>query len=335
MKFLFFLLTFLTSSVLVFAQTVVSNKEWVENSGKVTTTIDQVNQNSGEGNLYRPIIELRYETPTEGSGNEGGNGPENFGREYDYYGIRNNRSTLQIVYGGQNGNYPHVLASFFSGGGMSVDGISSTGGNTFWNLSIFEDDIWAKNIKIGFGSNPLVQQYDFTVGLESQFTNLVYLEDLVHFEDRVWVKPNGKIGIGTASAPGTNDPGLRVDSESKFSGEVSFLNKVKLGATSISSPSPHDDYLISVDGKIVAREVIVTQLNWADYVFEENYNLMPLDEVEKFIQNNGHLPGVPDSKEVETNGISIGETNQLLLEKIEELTLYIIELEKKVSLANN
>ncbi|MDQ3290013.1 MAG: TMF family protein, partial [Bacteroidota bacterium] len=68
---------------------------------------------------------------------------------------------------------------------------------------------------------------------------------------------------------------------------------------------------------------------WCDYVFEEGYNLMPLYEVEKYINTNKHLPDVPSAAEVEKNGIEVGEMNATLLRKIEELTLHMIELKKE------
>ena len=60
--------------------------------------------------------------------------------------------------------------------------------------------------------------------------------------------------------------------------------------------------------------------------FEEDYDLMPLDEVDKYIQENGHLPNVPSAKQIKMDGLELGEMNVKLMEKIEELTLYMIEL---------
>lgn len=89
-------------------------------------------------------------------------------------------------------------------------------------------------------------------------------------------------------------------------------------------------YKLGVKGKIAAEEVkVAVSGNWPDYVFEENYNLPSLEEVESHIQENGHLENIPSAKEVEKNGIHLGEMNAKLLEKIEELTLYMIEQNKK------
>jgi hypothetical protein len=89
-------------------------------------------------------------------------------------------------------------------------------------------------------------------------------------------------------------------------------------------------YSVSVDGKIMAEEVTVQNSTaWPDYVFANEYKLMPLDELERSINQNKHLPNIPAAAEVEKNGIMLGDMNRKLMEKVEELTLYIIELNKK------
>jgi len=93
-------------------------------------------------------------------------------------------------------------------------------------------------------------------------------------------------------------------------------------------------FVIENSGLIRAREIKVDLTTWPDYVFENNYQLMPLPKVENYIQLNGHLPNVPSATEVEENGLSLGEMNKVLLEKIEELTLYLIEQEKRLKEQN-
>lgn len=84
------------------------------------------------------------------------------------------------------------------------------------------------------------------------------------------------------------------------------------------------------DGKIYAKEVEVKANVWADYVFKKDYKLNSLEEVEKHIQEKGHLPNIPSADEVVKNGINLGEMDAKLLEKIEELTLYSIEQNKQI-----
>ena len=87
---------------------------------------------------------------------------------------------------------------------------------------------------------------------------------------------------------------------------------------------------LSVNGNLRVRKVIVTQTSWSDYVFHKNYRLRPLSEVEQFIKDNGHLPDVPAEKEVVNDGLNLGDNQAVLLRKIEELTLYIIEMKKEI-----
>ncbi len=87
---------------------------------------------------------------------------------------------------------------------------------------------------------------------------------------------------------------------------------------------------LAVEGSVGAREIMVEINGWSDFVFEEDYNLRPLTEVENYINKNKHLPEIPNEKEVIENGISLGDMNAKLLQKIEELTLYLIEQNKKM-----
>ena len=92
-------------------------------------------------------------------------------------------------------------------------------------------------------------------------------------------------------------------------------------------------YKLGVKGKIAAEEVKVALYNsWPDYVFEKEYKLPSLKEVENHIAEKGHLQNIPSAKEVNENGIHLGEMNAKLLQKIEELTLYMIEQNKKTEL---
>ncbi|WP_138475612.1 hypothetical protein [Dyadobacter bucti] len=88
-------------------------------------------------------------------------------------------------------------------------------------------------------------------------------------------------------------------------------------------------YQLFVKGGILAEAVTVAG-GWADYVFEKGYKLKALSEVETFIAENGHLPNVPSSREVESSGVNLGEMTRIQQEKIEELTLYLINLSKEI-----
>ncbi|MGD1958113.1 MAG: TMF family protein, partial [Fulvivirga sp.] len=101
---------------------------------------------------------------------------------------------------------------------------------------------------------------------------------------------------------------------------------VLIGKTSQSNTS----YKLDVSGKVRANEIIVNT-DGADYVFEEGYKLKSLREVEAFINENNHLPGIPSAAEMQEQGMSVGELNTRLLEKIEELMLYNIQQNKKIN----
>lgn len=102
-----------------------------------------------------------------------------------------------------------------------------------------------------------------------------------------------------------------------------------MGGLAIGKTTVNPEYLVDINGKVRANEVVVNSTG-ADFVFEEDYNLRILSEVESFIKANKHLPEIPTAKEVEENGVSVGEMQSKLLQKIEELTLYIIEQEKRI-----
>ena len=110
-----------------------------------------------------------------------------------------------------------------------------------------------------------------------------------------------------------------------INGERIFLT----GNTGIGTINVPNDFMLAVNGKIRAKEIKV-ETGWSDFVFEDDYDLPTLDEVEKYIKTHRHLPEIPSAKEVEENGVELGKMDSKLLQKIEELTLYIIDQEKRI-----
>jgi hypothetical protein len=84
-----------------------------------------------------------------------------------------------------------------------------------------------------------------------------------------------------------------------------------------------------VNGTIGAKDVIVTNTGWSDYVFRSGYRLRPLSEVNAYIQANHHLPDIPSEAEVKEKGVSVGEMQTKLLAKIEEITLHMIQADDR------
>jgi hypothetical protein len=92
--------------------------------------------------------------------------------------------------------------------------------------------------------------------------------------------------------------------------------------------------LLRVVGNIITKKLQVTQTPWADFVFADDYRLPPLMQVENYIKLNKHLAEIPSAEEVEKNGIDVGEMNAKLLQKVEELTLYLIQQQKMIEEQN-
>ncbi len=122
-----------------------------------------------------------------------------------------------------------------------------------------------------------------------------------------------RVGIGTTNPTSR----LHVVGNSIITG------KVGIGTTSLN-------YELNVDGTIRAKEIKV-ETGWSDFVFADNYNLMPLDKLEQHIKVNRSLPGIPTEKEVLKDGVNLGEMQAKLLKKIEELTLYVIDQDKELN----
>ena len=127
----------------------------------------------------------------------------------------------------------------------------------------------------------------------------------------------------TTSAQISNRPIFSVSNDGNEKVTISAGGNVGIGE---SDPTEK----LVVDGKIIAEEVKIQAVPSSDYVFDPEYNLRSIDEVEKFIFENKHLPDIPSAKEFQENGVGLGEMDNMLLQKIEELTLYMIDMKKQM-----
>jgi len=136
---------------------------------------------------------------------------------------------------------------------------------------------------------------------------------------------NASYDVKTSIDDYVNDHGTVLDKPLHVrTGKSVFMGMLGIGTTT-------PDSKLSVNGNIRAREIKLETDNWPDYVFEEGYKQMSLEEVEAFIKEHEHLPGLKSAEEYKREGVHMMELNQQLLEKIEELTLHLIDLKKENS----
>lgn len=134
--------------------------------------------------------------------------------------------------------------------------------------------------------------------------------------------------VETCSTPPPPPPPGGGTSQWITSGNNIYYNAGKVGIGTINMNDAN--YKLFVETGIRTRKLKVDQQGWPDYVFHKTYKLPTLEEIEKYIKQNNHLPDVPSAKEVQKNGIDLGDNQALLLKKIEELTLIIIGQNKRI-----
>ena len=184
-------------------------------------------------------------------------------------------------------------------------------------------------------------------GLSSTLSNNILLADgsgNIRFD----AFSTGNVAIGSTTDNGNK---LQINGSSSFSDSV-ILNKVTNGdstdsvlvwhaathaihkvAQSVVGGSAFNGMLnssLAVNGTISAKKLQLSPSVWPDYVFDSSYRLLPIDQLEKYIRQNNHLPGIPAAMEVEKKGLDVGANQAALLKKIEELTLYNIAQEKRL-----
>ncbi|MFZ4707147.1 MAG: hypothetical protein ACOYMF_14170 [Bacteroidales bacterium] len=237
----------------------------------------------------------------------------------DKYG---NLSTAPLQIGDQMGS--HIATQNIQMNGKFITNDSKTATNE----GIFISDLG--NVGIKTSSNPLND--DFVVYDPNSAAGTSTTMRLFSMGSKpaiVWTQGGTKsIGMGVV-----DEIGYLFENYNNVNNKVMTFRNGKVGIGEI----PEDMILsgnhnLFVAGGITAEEVVVKLKTnpWSDYVFEDKYKLLPLVEVEDFIKQNKHLPEVPNQAEVQQNGIELGSMNALLLKKIEELTLYVIEQDKRI-----
>lgn len=155
-----------------------------------------------------------------------------------------------------------------------------------------------------------------------------------------WTSPNSQINKGLAYIGATMGPDATQNASGSLvfatsSGDTPLIKMLidQTGNVGIGTLSPSEK--LTVIGKIKASEIRVNTTGMPDYVFQPDYKQLTLPEIEKYIQQHKHLPEIPSAAEAEKNGLELGEMNKLLLKKIEELTLFLIEKEKENKLMSD
>lgn len=218
-----------------------------------------------------------------------------------------------IAFAGQNHHRGGLFAENFGGTESSV------GQLTLWSRN--NGNIILNAGKVGIGTT--TPDYELTIGKKEKRGRIKVVSTIN--ASAYYTIENNLIGGHSWTMAAEQDYWSLYDANNKSSSLiVSNSGNVGIGTTNTGT------YKLAVDGTIGAREIKVEATGWSDFVFEDDYKLKDLEEVESFIKDNKHLPDVPSEKEVLENGIQLGEMDAKLLQKIEELTLYMIEQNKTI-----
>jgi len=160
---------------------------------------------------------------------------------------------------------------------------------------------------------------------------LNYAYNTTSLKDILFLGNDGKIGIGKTNPAAELDVNGTATVTELNAQRATVNTSFTAGSATINNTLTAKD--LKTTGLLCAKEIRVMRSGapcWPDYVFSKDYNLMPLRELEQFVNENHHLPNVPTATSVAENGIDLGEMNATLLKKVEELTLYIIDLQKQI-----
>ncbi len=237
-------------------------------------------------------------------------------------------------------------------------------------MQLGQSSAWAREFSFSYGGAGKLAVfgcYAHDAALDYAYIGGNSANNSVHGAPWMVFMPNGNIGVGTTNP--TDLLNIRRDIQGATMMRVHNENldmasragivlatangawnwsAVRGGGFSLSSPTTPDFFWatntgnigigtktpgsnkLAVEGTIGARKVKVTQAAWADFVFDPGYELMSLPDLERFIRQNRHLPDIPNAETVVAEGLDLGDINKKLLQKIEEQSLYIIELNKKL-----
>ncbi|MEX0360810.1 MAG: fibronectin type III domain-containing protein, partial [Allomuricauda sp.] len=202
--------------------------------------------------------------------------------------------------------------------------VSKTSNSVFFNWTAAGDDIGVTGYKVyqnNVAKDTISNVLDYTADQLTPSTPYQFhVTALDYYGNEGPASPFLDVTTDPVPAGGGNAEWTKNGTTASYTGEVA------IGTSSVPS-----GYKLAVDGKLIAEEVRVEfSGTWPDYVFKEGYDLPTLEEIQKHIDEHGHLPNIPSAKEVEADGMDVGEMNKLLLEKIEEMMLYIINQNRRI-----
>jgi hypothetical protein len=243
-------------------------------------------------------------------------------------------------------------------------GIGTTTPSTALTVNSINPIVQLRNNNTDIGFVQLVDD-DIKIGTNSSNIGGKFIVR-TYGADRIFVDKNGDVQVGNgndgslivdsenpifrlqrnnvdlfytyANSLGNKDVSLQRNSQGSGNGYL-ILNNGAWGRIYISEDGHVNmgtgrkpaGYRLSVEGKVIATDFTTSAINnWPDYVFANDYKLKTLAEVKKFITENKHLPNIPPAAEIEKNGLQLGDMNKRLMEKVEELTLYIIDMQEQI-----
>lgn len=238
---------------------------------------------------------------------------------------------VNVGIGITNPQYPlHVLGMIYTSQGVKyADGTTQT---TAFSTTNMDHLHLKKYLKVGTssliigGNGPGMTIGSIDENIYTTSNLPLYLQNKT--TNPTYINPTGgNVGIGTTNVNSAVKLKVKTTGDFAINGEVSSDNAIAFVAS--NSTIGQHVFRVYGNGQVMCKEVKVTLDGWSDYVFDENYKLKSLDEVEAYINLNKHLPDVPSAQEVIENGSNLGEMDAVLLQKIEELYLYVLQMKKE------